>query len=189
MDTTRPRVGPPCTRDQRPAASLDTVRHEQRSLEKQGHIYRTGSSTKGTHEAHRFPCCSARYRYPPNKLQRTRETGLPVPPAQIPACGFPAPGSCRRSNATEVRGLGGPFTSSPQARSFSDTPYPARSPGHASPLTFPSTGRLPSTISAADLRSALFEASQVLCSRPTPHLSRDGFVSSTSRRVPAPPEQ
>jgi hypothetical protein len=42
-------------------------------LEKQGHIYRTGSSTKGTHEAHRFPCCSARYRYPPNKLQRTRD--------------------------------------------------------------------------------------------------------------------
>jgi len=120
---------------------------------------------------------------------RGREPGYPGPPAQIPACGFPAPGSCRRSNATEVRGLGGPFTSSPQARSFSDTPYPARSPGHASPLTFPSTGRLPSTISAADLRSALFEASQVLCSRPTPHLSRDGFVSSTSRRVPAPPEQ
>ena len=119
--------------------------------------------------------------------RRGREPGYPGPPAQIPACGFPAPGSCRRSNATEVRGLGGPFTSSPQARSFSDTPYPARSPGHASPLTFPSTGRLPSTISAADLRSALFEASQVLCSRPTPHPSRDGFASSASRRGPAPP--
>jgi hypothetical protein len=110
-------------------------------------------------------------------------------PAQIPASGFPAPGSCRRSNATEVRGLGGPFTSSPQVRSFGDTPYPAQSPGRASLLAFPSTGRLPSTNSAADLRSTLFEASQVLCSRPTPHLFHDGFVSSTSRRDPAPPEQ
>jgi hypothetical protein len=120
---------------------------------------------------------------------RGREPGYPGPPAKIPASGFPAPGSCRRSNATEVRGLGGPFTFSPQARSFSDTPYPAQSPGHASLLAFPSTGRLPSTISAADLRSALFEASQVLFSRPTPHLFLDGFVFSTSRRDPAPPEQ
>src|SRR5208283_3128126 len=39
--------------------------------------------------------------------------GYPGPPAQIPACGFPAPGSCRRSDATEVRGLGGPCTSDP----------------------------------------------------------------------------
>src|SRR4051794_38212759 len=61
MNTARLRVGPPCTRDQRYTASLDTVRHEQRSLEKQGQIYRTGSLTEGTHEAHRFPCCSARY--------------------------------------------------------------------------------------------------------------------------------
>src|SRR5271167_2274602 len=57
MDTTRLRVRPPCTRNQRPAASLDTVRHEQRSSEKRGHIYRTGLLTEGTHEAHRFPCC------------------------------------------------------------------------------------------------------------------------------------
>src|SRR5271166_326130 len=40
-------------------------------------------------------------------------------------------------------------------------PVPVLSPGHASLLTFPPAGRLPSTISAADLRSALFEASQV----------------------------
>jgi len=33
-------------------------------------------------------------------------------------------------------------------------------------------------------RPTLFEASQVLHSRPTPHLFRDGFVSSTSRRGP-----
>jgi hypothetical protein len=30
---------------------------------------------------------------------------------------------------------------------------------HALPLTFPPTGGLPSTLSATDLRSALFEAS------------------------------
>src|SRR5271166_6818767 len=34
------------------------------------------------------------------------------------------------------------------------------------------------------LRSALFEASRVLCSRPTPHLFPGGFVFSTSRRDP-----
>jgi|SRR5208337_1750074 len=73
MNTARLRVGRPCTRDQRHAASLDTVRHEQRSLEKRGQIYRTGSLTAGTHEAHRFPCCSARYRHPPGRLQRTRD--------------------------------------------------------------------------------------------------------------------
>ena len=36
---------------------------------------------------------------------------------------------------------------------------PALSPGRASLLAFPSTGRLPSTLSAADLWSVLFEAS------------------------------
>src|SRR5271165_6981267 len=34
--------------------------------------------------------------------RRGRETGLPVPPAQIPACGFPAPGSYQRSDAIAV---------------------------------------------------------------------------------------
>ena len=116
-----------------------------------------------------------------------RGPGCPGPPAQIPACGFPAPGSCRRSNAIEVRGFGGPCTPNPQARSFGYTPHPALSPGRALLLAFPSAGRLPSTISATDLWSASFEASQVLCSRPTPHLSRDGFASSASRRGPVPP--
>jgi hypothetical protein len=46
------------------------------------------------------------------------------------------------------------------------------------------TGRLPSTLSAADLCSALFEASSVLYSRPTPRLFPDSFVSSTSCRSP-----
>jgi hypothetical protein len=116
-----------------------------------------------------------------------RGPDYPGPPAQIPACGFPAPGSCRRSNAIEVRGFGGPCTPDPQACDFGYTPHPALSPGRALLLAFPPAGRLPSTISATDLWSALFEASLVLCGRPTPHLSRDGFASSASRRGPAPP--
>src|ERR1019366_6787545 len=91
-------------------------------------------------------------------LSRGREPGYPGPPAQIPACGFPAPGSCRRSNVIEVRGLGGPCTSDPQARRFESMPVPALSPGHALRLALPSTGRLPSTVSAAALGSALFGA-------------------------------
>ena len=61
---------------------------------------------------------------------------------------------------------------------------PARSPEHALRRAFPSTGCLPSTISAAEFQSALFEASTVLRSRPTPRLFRGSFVSSTSCRGP-----
>ena len=56
---------------------------------------------------------------------------------------------------------------------------PAQSPEHASLLAFPPTGRLPSTLSAADLWSVLFEASQVLHSRPAPHTFLDSSISST----------
>ena len=49
----------PCTQDLRSCASQDTVQSEQRSLEKRGLIYRTGSFAKGTQEAHRSPCCLA----------------------------------------------------------------------------------------------------------------------------------
>jgi hypothetical protein len=75
-----------------------------------------------------------------------RGAGYPAPPPQIPACGLPAPGSCRRSNA--IVGLD---ATDPQVRCFSDMLSPALSPEHVSLLTFPSTGRLPSAISAADL--------------------------------------
>ena len=74
-----------------------------------------------------------------------RGAGYPAPPPQIPACGFPAPGSRRRSNA--IVGLD---ATDPQARGFCDMLSPALSPAHALLLTFPSTGRLPSAISAAD---------------------------------------
>src|SRR6516225_463008 len=49
----------PCTQDLRSCSSQDTVQSEQRSLEKRGLIYRTGSFAKGTQEAHRSPRCSA----------------------------------------------------------------------------------------------------------------------------------
>ncbi len=68
-----------------------------------------------------------------------------TPPPQIPACSFPAPGSRRRSNA--IVGLD---ATDPQARCFSVMLSPALSPEHVLQLTFLSTGRLPSAISATD---------------------------------------
>jgi hypothetical protein len=73
-----------------------------------------------------------------------RGAGWPATPPQIPACSCPAPGSCRRSNAIVALDA-----FDPQARRFGDMLKPAQSLEHASLLAFPSTGRLPSTISAA----------------------------------------
>ena len=84
---------------------------------------------------------------------RGRDGSYLPPPAQIPACGFPAPGSCRRSDATGIRGLGGPSSSDPWARAVGDMPGPALCPGHALAFALPSTGRLPSTLSVTS-RSA-----------------------------------
>ena len=50
-----------------------------------------------------------------------------------------------------LRGIGYPCSSDPWARRFGDMLVPALCPGHASQLTLPSTGRLPSTVSAADV--------------------------------------
>src|SRR5689334_17353634 len=50
------RIEPPCTRDQRLSASLDTVRSVQRSRDKRGRIYDSGSSAKGAIQTHRSPC-------------------------------------------------------------------------------------------------------------------------------------
>ena len=62
---------------------------------------------------------------------RGRGQVTPLPPAQIPACAANAPGSCRRSDVIGHRGLGGPCSSDPWARSFGDMPIPALCPGHA----------------------------------------------------------
>ena len=48
---------------------------------------------------------------PVGNIRRGRDGPYDPPPAQIPACGFPAPGSCRRSNATKVESLDGPAAS------------------------------------------------------------------------------
>src|SRR5262245_16780963 len=54
---------------------------------------------------------------------RGRDGCCQPPPAQIPACGFPAPGSCLRSNVIGIRGMGYPCSSDPWARCFSDMPF------------------------------------------------------------------
>ena len=82
---------------------------------------------------------------------RGRDEDRSSPPAQIPASAANAPGSYRRSDAIGLRGIGYPYSSDPWARRFSDMPYPAQCPGHASLLALPSIGRLPSTVSAADV--------------------------------------
>ena len=83
---------------------------------------------------------------PPRRSRRARR----------PRCGQrPAPGSCRRSHATGIRGLGGPSSSSPWARAVGDIPVPALCPGHALALALPSTGRLPSTLSATSLSAGV----------------------------------
>ena len=84
-------------------------------------------------------------------VARGRDEDCSPPPAQIPACGFPAPGSCLGSNVIGLRGIGYPCSSDPWARCFSDMPVPALCPGHALQLTLPLTGRRPSTVSAADV--------------------------------------
>src|SRR5262245_46394682 len=53
---------------------------------------------------------------------RGRDGCCQPPPAQIPACGFPAPGSCLRSNVIGIRGIGYPCSSDPWAHCFSDMP-------------------------------------------------------------------
>ena len=118
---------------------------------------------------------------------RGRDRSYLPPPAQIPACGFPAPGSCRRSDATGIRGLGGPSSSGPWAQAVGDMPVPALCPGHALALALPSTAAFPPRSPPSARRPTLFEASSVLCSRPTPPTFRSGFGSSPSRTDPGPP--
>ena len=69
----------------------------------------------------------------------------------------------------------------------SSVPPPPLSPGRASLLAFPSTGRLPSTLSAADLWSVLFEvyryytAVRLLTPSPTASSSRLPVVAQDRR--------
>jgi len=117
---------------------------------------------------------------------RGRDRSCLLPPAQIPACGFPAPGSCRRSDAIRVQGhfgLARPIRRLAASvtcrvrlwvrgmRRHVPSLRPAAFPPHSPPPT---------------RRSALFEASQVLFGRPTPPAFQAGFGSSPSRPGPGP---
>jgi hypothetical protein len=100
---------------------------------------------------------------------RGRDEDCSSPPAQIRTCGFPASGSCLRSNVIGIRGMGYPCSSDPWARRSGDMLVPALCPEHAV-AAHPPLDRPPSLHHLRRrCHSALFEASSVLCSRPTPH--------------------
>ena len=113
-----------------------------------------------------------------------RGAGYPAPPPQIPACGLPAPGSCRRSNVIDVRGLGGPFRFDPRIGASCDTPNPALCPERASASTS-SSDWVPSLRPLRHRSSRLCSrVSAVLWTHPTPRLFPDSFAFSTSCRGP-----
>jgi hypothetical protein len=108
-----------------------------------------------------------------------RGAGYPAPPPQIPACGFPAPGSCRKSSGIDVRGLGGPFSFDPRVGASCDKPNPALRPGHASASTT-SSSRVPSLHTLRRRSSRLCSgASPVLWTRPTPPAFLTGYAHSS----------
>src|SRR5215468_8791280 len=73
------------------------------------------------------------------------------PPRRSGQAAFPHPAPVLGQNVIGLRGMGYPCSSDPWTRCFSDMPVPALSPEHASQLALPSTGSLPSTVSAADV--------------------------------------
>src|SRR6478672_3774025 len=83
----------PCTQDLRSCASQDTVQSEQRSLEKRGLIYRTGSFAKGTQEAHRSPRSQQICLFAKQSATYKGRVFHHAPPAQNRTCDFPAYGS------------------------------------------------------------------------------------------------
>jgi hypothetical protein len=96
---------------------IDRARSGRRENSGSGLAYEaTGEFLLIANRPHRSHCCSARNKGEWRAITARRQgfilqqygTRLPRPPAQIPACGFPAPGPGRRSNAIEVRGFGGP---------------------------------------------------------------------------------
>jgi hypothetical protein len=126
---------------------------------------------------------------------RGRDGDCSPPPAQIPACGFPAPGSCRGSNVIGLRGWS-PIQRRSAGQRLVLHANPARCPEHELPPSFPSAAPLPSTLSAPRTPrlipgSSRFcsSASSVLRARPTPRLFPDSFVSSTSCRGQGSPQR
>ena len=108
-----------------------------------------------------------------------RGASYPAPPPQIPAGGFPAPGSCRKSSVIDVRGLGGPSSFDPRVDASFDKPSPALRPGRAS-ASITSSGRVPS-LHAFRRRFAqpCSGASSVVWTRPTPPAFLTGYAHSS----------
>ena len=109
---------------------------------------------------HRHALVPIDFRHRVRRLTQKHLSRLLLPaagirPAVFHGARFPAPGSCRRSDATGIRGLGGPSSSDPWAQAVGDMPGPALCPGHALTFTLPSTDRLPSTLSAPDLSAGV----------------------------------
>ena len=96
----------------------------------------------------------------PRNVQGTGVTSRPPRRSRRAAFCFAAPsvsapGSCRRSDATGIWGLGGPSSSGPWVQAVGNMPVPALCPGHALVLALPSTDRLPSTLSAPRLSAGV----------------------------------
>ena len=96
-----------------------------------------------------------------------------------------APGSCRRSDATGIRGLSGPSRSGLRPSGTCRVRLCVR--GMRWPVPFLRPAAFPPRSPPPTRRPVLFEASSVLCSRPTPPTFRSGFGSSPSRTNPGPP--
>ncbi len=114
---------------------------------------------------------------------RGRDGDYSPPPAQIPACGFPAPGSCRRSG---VIGQDADMSAAPirrqAARVRCQVRSCARSIRHRLPSLRPSP--LPSAPSAAAPRGFVRALHRYYEARPTPRPFHGSFGSSPSCRGP-----
>ncbi len=80
---------------------------------------------------------------------RGRDGDCSPPPAQIPACGFPAPGSCRRSDVIASKAFSSARNLDPCATRFGGMSIPVLRPGLAWRSTLPPAAPLPSTPSAS----------------------------------------
>ena len=120
----------------------------------------------------------------PSRLLSFGRTRLALASSYRLLLSHPAPGSCRRSNVIDVRGLGGPFSFDPRIGASVTRRSRRCVRGVLQHRPLPPTGSLPSTLSATAPHGFVRGFHPVLWTRPTPRLFPDGFGSSTSRRGP-----